>query len=302
MQFLNILGINYLPTEDTKILEGDAMAHRTALFHAIDGAEKVKIPVRITPELAKLFLERNTSNIRAMNRKRVKEDLVPAITAGDWEPLNAHIAFDEQGLLKNGQHTCQAVVDAGLPIVAWVETGITKRREMVIDNCSPRRAHHAIEGMDNYGQAALKAMLEQGVLGNVDTNAHAMARHWEKFGTHVSSVLNILGKFSDGKRPPGTAQLHGAFVAALCNGITESDLARFAEEAFGTNTTWLQAANMVRSLGSHCKGYSAKDKRRQYAMTLMVLKNYLTNDQTTSAPSVKDADRYPALAEWPVKI
>lgn len=291
---LQAIGVDYVPTEGAVNLNGAYEAHREILFQVIDSGAKLKVPVEITPELAAAFLQRNGSNIRNMNRARVRDTLAPDVASGKWVPYNACIAFDSTGQLKNGQHTCQAVVDGGAPIIAWVQTGISRAQEMVIDNCSPRQAFHAIEGMDRNGQGVLKAVLEHAQNQRSISN-HGLQEHWSDYGKDITELLTMRAAF-DGK--PDDAVFHAALVVAMRSGVTGSDLRSFLNEMFG-ETTWIQASNFRNVLSkNHYSGYSAKAKARKFKLTLMVLGNYLDGDEDGSPPRVDAVDKYEPSERW----
>lgn len=74
----------------------------------------------ITPDLARKYLETNTDN-RAIRPSHVKA-LAKAMKDGEWKLLHQPIAFDEKGILLDGQHRLLAVLQAGVTIetlVAW---------------------------------------------------------------------------------------------------------------------------------------------------------------------------------------
>lgn len=296
---LQKLGIDHIHTEDVLCLNGAFQKHVDVLFDLINQGTKVKVPVIITPELAEEFLKRNTSNIRVLNKRRVKENLAPDIAAGNWVPLNAVVAFDELGCLKNGQHTCAAVVEGGRPIIAWVQTGITQEQEMVMDNCSPRSAYHSITGMDLKSQGVLKAMLEHGTQSQSDTSNHALAKYWNRFSSCITQVMEIREAYV-GK--PDNAVFHAALATALYNGVSTDDIKGLVKEMFGDATEWVQASQFKNTLSqNHYRGYTAKTKRRQFSLALMVLENYLSGEGT-ELPRVDAVDRYQPLEHWSIKL
>lgn len=75
--------------------------------------------VKLTPEMALNLLEHNTNN------RHLSKPLVSVyardIINGNWsQDVGAPISIDKNGILRNGQHRCAAVVEAGKPINVWI--------------------------------------------------------------------------------------------------------------------------------------------------------------------------------------
>jgi hypothetical protein len=76
----------------------------------------------ITPSLAKVYLETNTAN-----RKLRDNDIhryASAMRAGHWGLSHQGIAFDQDGVLKDGQHRLHAVVMSGKTVPMMVTKGL----------------------------------------------------------------------------------------------------------------------------------------------------------------------------------
>ncbi len=78
----------------------------------------------ITPPMAKEYLRANTNNYRKLSRSRVKQ-YAADISAGKWELNGETIVFDENGVLKDGQHRLAGVVMSGKSIQTFVIRGIS---------------------------------------------------------------------------------------------------------------------------------------------------------------------------------
>ena len=92
---------------------------------------------QITPEKAKLYLNANKGN-RKISKGKVKS-LAQDILAGNWkEKTGDAITFDEDGILRNGQHRLSAIVEADKPIETWVCRNAA--RDGVYDMVRPRNA------------------------------------------------------------------------------------------------------------------------------------------------------------------
>lgn len=78
---------------------------------------------KVTPEVAALYLQSNGKNYRKISRaviKRYAEDM----KAGRWEMNGEAIVFDENGLLKNGQHRLAAIIQADIPVEMCIIRGV----------------------------------------------------------------------------------------------------------------------------------------------------------------------------------
>ena len=83
--------------------------------------------IRITPELAKVWLGRNTDNRRL--RKHRANVLAKEMTDGNWAANGESISFDTKGALVDGQHRLQAIINSGVispltPIIMGIEPGV----------------------------------------------------------------------------------------------------------------------------------------------------------------------------------
>jgi len=93
--------------------------------------------ITITPEMATSFLERNTSN-RPI-RKPAVAFLKNSILRGEWITTHQGIAFDEHGVLIDGQHRLMAIASSGMSVEIMVTWGIERKAFSVIDTLTPRK-------------------------------------------------------------------------------------------------------------------------------------------------------------------
>lgn len=80
---------------------------------------------RISPTIAKEYLLSNRNNYRKLSRpvvNRYAEDM----KAGRWELNGEPIVFDENGVLKNGQHRLAAIITAGVTVDIAVVRGVSE--------------------------------------------------------------------------------------------------------------------------------------------------------------------------------
>jgi hypothetical protein len=105
---------------------------------------------RITPEIAKQYLESNTSN-RTINANFVNF-LAEQIKLGKWIENGESIKFNKSGVLVDGQHRLLAVVKLGLPIKTNVVRGCDDDSFATLGNARPRSARDTMStlGIANY--------------------------------------------------------------------------------------------------------------------------------------------------------
>ena len=80
---------------------------------------------KITPKIATDYLKQNTNNYRRLNR-RVVERYANDMKSGLWEMNGEAIVFDENGLLKNGQHRLAAIAVSGVTVETLVVRGVSE--------------------------------------------------------------------------------------------------------------------------------------------------------------------------------
>lgn len=85
----------------------------------------------ITPDLAKALMERNSAN-RPIYKQNVKV-FADAIADGHWLFTHQAVAVDKNGVLQDGQHRLQAVIDSDTAGAMPVWVGMEPRNYAVID-------------------------------------------------------------------------------------------------------------------------------------------------------------------------
>lgn len=85
----------------------------------------------VTPSIAKNWLTRNTGN-RAVRPSHVNS-LAAAIKAGDFQLTHQGIAFDEDGVLLDGQHRLHAVIEADKPAQFLIIRGAQRETFAYLD-------------------------------------------------------------------------------------------------------------------------------------------------------------------------
>lgn len=99
--------------------------------------------VKITPDMAKEYLEHNVHN-RKPKLEAIRA-LVREIQRGEYVPTHQGIAFDEKGHLVDGQQRLMAIVQAGIPVDMLVTTGLPEDAINVIDRGVTRSVKDVME-------------------------------------------------------------------------------------------------------------------------------------------------------------
>ena len=113
--------------------------------------------VNVTPQMATLFLERNTKN-RSLNRQRVIAH-ARDMTEGRWILNGETIKFDTEGNLIDGQHRLHAVVDSGRSVKMLVVSNVEPVAMQTIDTGSIRSVGQIVQiyGVSNPNEVSALA-------------------------------------------------------------------------------------------------------------------------------------------------
>lgn len=76
----------------------------------------------VTPKMAKSWMDSNTNN-RTLRPSHVAY-LAKEMSLGHWQLTHQGIAFDDKGILRDGQHRLQAIIDSGKTISLPVTFGV----------------------------------------------------------------------------------------------------------------------------------------------------------------------------------
>lgn len=107
---------------------------------------------RITPDVAEKMLGMNIKN-RDINSKSI---VITALQNGEWELNGATIVFDENGILRDGQHRLHACVKTGKPITSVVVRGVKGEAQITMDTGTKRalRDYTKMMGYPDYSTVA----------------------------------------------------------------------------------------------------------------------------------------------------
>lgn len=108
--------------------------------------------ISITPNMAKVMLEKNMKNNRRLNHGTVKR-YARIMKAGGWNLTHQGIAFDDRGELIDGQHRLAAIVMANVPITMMATYGVQHAdgEAFTIDTGTKRTTQNIIQisGIDD---------------------------------------------------------------------------------------------------------------------------------------------------------
>jgi len=90
----------------------------------IKGATRVKTSSLngwywITPSVAIEFLKKNIKNFRNVN-KNIVNSYASDMAAGEWKANGETIVFSTDGILRNGQHRLNAIIESGTAVLCYV--------------------------------------------------------------------------------------------------------------------------------------------------------------------------------------
>src|ERR1051325_30314 len=98
--------------------------------------------VSATPDQARAWLEKPAKN-RKISQRRVGL-YAAAMKRGDWMLTNQGIAIDEFGMLIDGQHRLNAVIEADVPVELLVIRATPNRSQLVLDQGLKRSPHDQV--------------------------------------------------------------------------------------------------------------------------------------------------------------
>jgi hypothetical protein len=143
--------------------------------------------ILVTPEQAGRWLEESNTHNRVI-RPGVVKRYAEAMAAGKWLDTHQGIAFDDRGVLVDGQHRLLAVVRAGVAVWMNITYGVPLENQIVVDDPAVRSQADAIK-----------------LAGHADlTNGHVAVARRMKDGAAVGpkpdkqDMRDFIDKYFDG--------------------------------------------------------------------------------------------------------
>lgn len=151
------------------------------------------VVMKVTPEIAKLFLSKNIQNNRKLDRRR-KDAMILVMKRGDFESNGQGILFDEEGNMIDGQHRFNAIIASGVSVEIRLVFGLKKK---------------VFDTIDQHKTRSVKDMLVTAVIGATPglPGAAELLHHWDNgdirdiFNTRKKAQkrdhLKIIEKYPD---------------------------------------------------------------------------------------------------------
>lgn len=177
-----------------------AVPRQVPLDHPVNRKITVDL-VDLTPELAEKWLSKNTRN-RNVRSAKVRE-FATDMRNGKWHTAGDAIQFDWNGVMTNGQHRCQAVIDSGVTIRVLVMRGMDPVTRTVIDTGSKRTAADALkfEGIEKntnllaavarISMARAAGYLQQALSGTYPVVSHSDTIEWVESNPNVTFAAEL---------------------------------------------------------------------------------------------------------------
>lgn len=121
-------------------------------------ASQVEI-IDVTPELAELWLTRNSHNRNL--RERQAQLYATDMLAGDWKWTGETVKFAADGALLDGQHRLRAVVIAGITVRFLVVRGLAPEAQEDVDRGIPRKFYDVLALRGEHDASALGAVVRR---------------------------------------------------------------------------------------------------------------------------------------------
>lgn len=129
-------------------------------------------PVLVTPELADEWLEKNIGN--RPQRKFGIDKYVRMMQEGKWHLMPDMIAFDREGVLRNGAHRLESVKRSGIPQPFYVVEGLEPEAFAFMDSGFKRLLADHLAGLGFKCYVSVASIAK--VIGNI-ARAGIVSRH-----------------------------------------------------------------------------------------------------------------------------
>lgn len=221
-------------------------AKSTGVLDLITKKIDVHSSVKITPAMAQELLTLNTGNRPVIKRTLMK--YIHDMKEGKWTFSGNTIKFDNERVLRDGQHSLLAVVDTGTSQIFNIQTGLSPESFAVMDTGRGRSAGDvlAINGYTNYNAygAAIKSILYyqqfQRLRSNLQGNSVSNSQV-EEF-THRSDMrllrqgMEFAEEMKQEKKGAFLALSTWAFIYFILAKVSKEDAAEFLKLlAYGEN-------------------------------------------------------------------
>ena len=192
--------------------------------------------VTITPEIAANWLQKNMKNNRRINKDTVKR-YARIMKTGGWDLTHQGIAFDDKGVLIDGQHRLVAICMANKPVDMMVTWGVehTPGDALNIDVGQKRTLKNImqISGIEDKVYNAMGRVVVNYYRwkrpGHERPDPTEVIAYIDRHDADLERLYNMMQLTAHGGR--GTRMINGfvgaAMLAALYRGESEDALRQF---------------------------------------------------------------------------
>lgn len=264
--------------------------------------------VELTPQLAELCLAKNTNN-REMKRPLV-EKKKSDITTGRFKDYCSSVVVSKNEVLLDGQHTCLAVLETGIPVNVTFHTGREDADWLAFDSGSQRTVgqmlqHEGIKNYNDIGTLARATMIWRETGYPIKAGAGRVKKNFTSTGAVVEYALEHGDELHEAAA--AGRHLHGALPAisrcdygALYLVLGDANLALrdlFFEEVVGGHAANGTATAALRKVYLRLIGKSF-DRRPSAIVTLaMTIKvwNHWIDGQSVKQVKWNQSEDFPTI-------
>lgn len=172
--------------------------------------EPVVIQMDVTPEMAYEWLTEHNSDNRRFRVSNMRR-LVGIINRGEWHLTPDVVAFDEAGVLLNGQHRLQAIFETGQTLPLMVGKNFKRESFIAIDVGAHRSNADVLDIPQKHAEvAAAFARLDQGDWASI--TPEVVRKYYEAYKKYIEM---LEGAFSSPRRGINPAPARAAVVLRL---------------------------------------------------------------------------------------
>lgn len=262
----------------------------------------------VTPSMAREFLAHlNEFDKNRPVRSRVVSQYARDMKNGDWKLTHQGIAFDEKGVLRDGQHRLLAIIESDTPVLMPVTFGLPYCSYEGIDVGVKRNTRDVFALSDEKSEDILynsnsvfgmvRSLYRNSVNTNVTLSNSEIKRLIDKFHPQISCVYRSAITKRGGTSV--TKDIAGAALSALVYGEQEKDIAEFFNcfKASDISGSLNKNANAPLKWANRILAAKAKHLTMScesvYLGTQNAIWNYCKNTAYGTIAKVAKTERYP---------
>jgi hypothetical protein len=184
--------------------------------------------IKVTPEMATDWLE-NHNNVNRPKRFSLEDKYTRDRVDGNYIIGWHAIAFDWNGEMLNGQHTCKAIIESGISEEHLVVKGLDPRSRMTGDTDAPRRPHDILKLL-GYEATPWDVAIVRQMMNGLRSRA-TMTEIVHAYSKHEPAVRTVMGMFPHKVRKITISTVLAPMVRAFYT-EDETKLQKFADILF----------------------------------------------------------------------